>query len=233
MIPNRKKPYKDDSPVHTINRVRSILNEIGIFVSEHFVKNGNFYACRIAIANEGLSQYCIGTNGKGITLEYAFASAYAEFLERLQNGILIPETFFFSKHYNSEGVFKKQLIKDDNEINYVYGQDEIVCEIDRIVAENFDVLGKLVCVEDKVEMLEFFVNELGYSKDFLCSLLLYRKRYDTVFSNEFAFAKHFVNRNVRWKYSRGGHRPRPFRNTRKVCCSGNLLEQHHASYNST
>ncbi len=166
MIPNRKKPYKDDSPVHTINRVRSILNEIGIFVSEHFVKNGNFYACRIVIANEGLSQYCIGTNGKGITLEYAFASAYAEFLERLQNGILIPETFFFSKHYHSEGVFKKQLLKDDNEINCVYGQDEIVCEIDRIVAENFDVLGKLFCVEDKVEMLEFFVNELGYSKDF-------------------------------------------------------------------
>ncbi|MDD2265008.1 MAG: hypothetical protein WC513_01195 [Bacteroidales bacterium] len=78
---NRIKPYKEQSPSFTINKIRSILLEIGIFVTEKFKQNGDFYSCRIEIANDGLEKYHIGTNGKGVSLEFAFASAYAEFME--------------------------------------------------------------------------------------------------------------------------------------------------------
>lgn len=35
----------------------------------------------------------IGTNGKGVTKEYALASAYAEFMERLQSNFLLKSSF--------------------------------------------------------------------------------------------------------------------------------------------
>ena len=51
---NRIKPYKELSPSSTINNIRSILLELEIFVTEKFKQNGDFYSCRIEIANEGL-----------------------------------------------------------------------------------------------------------------------------------------------------------------------------------
>lgn len=43
----------------------------------------------------------IGTNGKGGSYQYALASGYAEFMERLQNGIL------FRGYKNATRLIKK------------------------------------------------------------------------------------------------------------------------------
>ena len=123
----RIKPYKARKPEETIFLVRKILHEkLGILLKEeHYVGDTNFYSCRIHIANNSLSDLNIGTNGKGMQFEYALASAYGEFMERLQNQMLIM-------HRNISGVYNQRIdkttlgiIKEDNlKTAYVYAPDE-------------------------------------------------------------------------------------------------------------
>lgn len=84
--------YKDAAPADTIRRARQILSDLGIEVKEEvFSRPGVACSCRITIANPRLAPLNIGTNGKGLTEEYALASGYAEMLERLQNKMLLNE----------------------------------------------------------------------------------------------------------------------------------------------
>lgn len=82
----RQRKYKDEMPINTINKIRDILGELGILTSETNWKNSadGFYSVRVSVENTNL-----GTNGKGTTQEYALASAYGEFMERLQNGAFL------------------------------------------------------------------------------------------------------------------------------------------------
>lgn len=82
------KQYKAVAPEETINRIRTILNKVGILLKETSCENDGLYACRLTINNDGLSVLNIGTNGKGRSYAYALASGYAEFMERLQNGVV-------------------------------------------------------------------------------------------------------------------------------------------------
>ena len=86
------KQYKAVSPEETINRIRVILNNIGILLKESSCEKDGLYACRLTINNDGMSVLDIGTNGKGRSYEYALASGYAEFMERLQNGVVYNQT---------------------------------------------------------------------------------------------------------------------------------------------
>jgi len=79
--------YKDDLPLNTISKIRNILSELDMMTYEVLWGNPypNVYSVRIE------SDYTngeFGTNGKGKDRIYALASAYAEYLERLQNGYL-------------------------------------------------------------------------------------------------------------------------------------------------
>lgn len=79
-----KRPYKEDSPQNTINRIRSILTELNLLTYESYwgTPYNNIHSCRIETGPE-FGKF--GTNGKGVTKEYCLASAYGEFLERIQN----------------------------------------------------------------------------------------------------------------------------------------------------
>ena len=84
------KPYKAASPQDTIHQIRTILHELGIFtIEQHMQCEGMYYSCRVNIDNHDLGKYEIGANGKGMTAEYALASAYAELMERLENRMII------------------------------------------------------------------------------------------------------------------------------------------------
>ena len=48
------KPYKEEKPLITINKIRSILNELGIFVIEKYKQNGDYFTCRVQSANDNL-----------------------------------------------------------------------------------------------------------------------------------------------------------------------------------
>lgn len=77
--------FKDSLPHETVNKIRNILYKLNIFVKEKWQSNpiNDIYSVRLEIIGTK-----IGANGKGTTEEYALASAYAEFMERLLNGVL-------------------------------------------------------------------------------------------------------------------------------------------------
>lgn len=107
--------YKENGPEITIERLVNILKECGIEVEETWplTSSINTYSLRVSIKGTN-----IGTNGKGVTKNYARASAYAEFFERFQNNILghtIPNTELPYIIANDEKFFSAfELLKDNN-----------------------------------------------------------------------------------------------------------------------
>lgn len=92
-ILKREKKYKDVSPEETVNRIRNLLDQYGIEISEKFfhIDTGDINSCRICISNSNIAELNIGTNGKGMDINYTRASAYGEFMERLANNMLLPK----------------------------------------------------------------------------------------------------------------------------------------------
>ena len=76
--------YKETTPDNTIKTIKGILNGIGIEIEEtHQARDFDCHSVRLVVKGTN-----IGTNGKGVSKDYAMASAYAEFMERLENNIL-------------------------------------------------------------------------------------------------------------------------------------------------
>ena len=98
--------HKDRTPEQTIRTVRDILEDLGIFLQE--IKWFRFGQSCFSVRLEDMSYNhigatSVGTNGKGVSPLYALASAYGEFMERLQNDYLygrqyglmtVPEHFY-------------------------------------------------------------------------------------------------------------------------------------------
>lgn len=161
------KPYKEKDPISTIQKIRSILNDLGIFVKESYRKNGDFHVCRIEIANENLIKYNIGTNGKGRSIEYCYASGYAEFMERIQNNLLIPKSFYFSKLLQSHSSFKKQLQNDNLILDFLYDPDEKKITTEELLVENEDFFKETLFIHDTQKLRQFLIDDLGFV-DNLC-----------------------------------------------------------------
>lgn len=85
--------FKDCSPVETVQRIKNILQENGLYVTEDWFDSHvqNCYSLRVSIDNTRF-----GTNGKGVTKELANASAHAELMERLQSGIMGRDSLTYS-----------------------------------------------------------------------------------------------------------------------------------------
>lgn len=84
------KQYKDCLPNITINKIKNILYnaDLSTYESRWFLNKSKFYSLRVELVD-----FPIGANGKGITRMYAMASAYAELIEGIQNGIIMPNKF--------------------------------------------------------------------------------------------------------------------------------------------
>jgi len=113
--------YKDDTPVHTVAKIQEILSGLGVETVEHWNNSmDGIYALRLEIAGTNT-----GTNGKGTSLEYTRASAYAELMERIQNQLLYfdfdisPEARRYGGFYTvpDEKVMSiDALLSDNNEV---------------------------------------------------------------------------------------------------------------------
>lgn len=75
--------FKDRSPLDTVETIRSILQSNGIETEEFWRQTGVPYCHALTVRIVGTS---FSTNGKGLTPEFAQASAYGELMERLQVG---------------------------------------------------------------------------------------------------------------------------------------------------
>lgn len=85
-IENNYGTHKDVNPMVTVNRARNILHANNIHVYEDHWRNfsGSIYSLHLT----DIDIQKVGVNGKGVSKKYALASAYGEFMERLQNDVL-------------------------------------------------------------------------------------------------------------------------------------------------
>ena len=81
----QERRYKEVSPEETVKRLKKLLDQLGIEVEEKWSKESSVGTYSLRICIKGTD---IGQNGKGMTKDFAMASAYAEFFERFQNGIM-------------------------------------------------------------------------------------------------------------------------------------------------
>ncbi len=83
---NIDEKFKDNDPVSTVEKIQGILKSLGIETREYWNDSGldNCWSLSLKAHNGTPS-----TNGKGVTRELARASAYAEFIERIQGGIFL------------------------------------------------------------------------------------------------------------------------------------------------
>lgn len=150
------KEYKAVSPLDTISKIKEILSNIGILSKEEYIDNENFYSCRVNIGNSRISPLKIGTNGKGASFEYSLASGYAEFMERLQNNMLLFAKRFATKDFiSSEELPQKYInrLKEESLLfDYLYDREERLMSIEEVVNKygesirllfNFDTLQEL------------------------------------------------------------------------------------------
>ena len=151
------KKHKKYPPVQTISTIRKILNDLDLLLYEKHIIHKNFNSCRVSIGNNGFIPLDIGTNGKGMSFEYSLASGYAEFMERLQNNILLnAKKMLTSKTFN---VFSLSEISSGKEDTFTYSHDEQTVDI-RDVDETFLCdFGKMCGINDKVS-LENFISKL-------------------------------------------------------------------------
>lgn len=93
-------------------------------------KDYRFHSCRIYVDREELEEFRIGTNGKGIQQNYALASAYGEFMERIQNNALfslydwVARPRFFKSFDGRFYDFEKYLRNKDLLLKYDIAPDE-------------------------------------------------------------------------------------------------------------
>lgn len=132
----RHKQYKNRRPEETIASIQDILKEkLGISVYERSFqeRNGLFHSCRIILDNgDWLRSANIGTNGKGMTVDYSRASAYGELMERLQNFNVLMRYqhfgthHFLEKHKDQYPWFYEKVMNANASLPYLYAWDEEV-----------------------------------------------------------------------------------------------------------
>ena len=142
------KQYKSDSPEETIHRIRIILKNIGITLKENSYEKDGLYACTLSINNGGKSAVEIGAYGKGRSYEYALASGYAEFMERLQNGVIYPKTplYYISQQAKLSGKntpLKKTILDGGLQMDFLYEPNERTMNPDEVIDEFDDDLSEM------------------------------------------------------------------------------------------
>ena len=86
--------FKEASPAETVERIKKILEDMGIETEEKWFDSGIDNCWSLSLSAIGGMP---SSNGKGVSRELARASAYGEFIERLQGGL------FFNKY---QGIVK-------------------------------------------------------------------------------------------------------------------------------
>lgn len=162
------KPYKVNPPIFTINFIRRILAELGVLLNETHEVNNNFHSCNIRLINNNLTSLGIGSNGKGKSSEYSLASAYAEFMERLQNSLLLKNTHYSYKDFiNSlpeNNHFRNLLISENLISDFIYDPSEKFFTIDQSLEMNGGFINSLLFSNDIEISRRMIIQDLHYDK---------------------------------------------------------------------
>lgn len=144
---NDARPYKGMDPLSTINKARLALEKCGLFTIERsFYHPSARVACaRVMLGDEDLLSFGVGTNGKGMNMRYTLASAYGEFMERLQNGMLFPNR---QLQFAPNGLFR-------------FGPDERLCPPEEVASECGDIVCEIFGLDSKAEASRLLEQAFG------------------------------------------------------------------------
>lgn len=160
----RLKPYKARDPSVTIEHARGVLRACDLFVVETHRTHGvsGVHFCRLMLGDEDVRALNIGVNGKGLTARWALASAYGELMERLQNGVLLPQrqSWFATGRYlqgSADGGsgLHVRLRERGLLLEHLYAPDEVYQDAERVVAECGDVLVRMLRAPGGAPMVEY------------------------------------------------------------------------------
>lgn len=133
------KEYKETTPENTINFIRSILNDLGLLLLDSNANRDNIFACRVILGNHNLTKLGIGMNGKGSTFEYALASGYAEFMEKIQNRFLCDymHSYYGTKEFintlPSNSRYKEKLHQENVILDFRYDEREEYWPLEKVL----------------------------------------------------------------------------------------------------
>ena len=163
------KPYKDDTPENTIQKIKNILFGLEIETEEYNSTHNGLFTTTVKISNDdlGLLTNHISVNGKGKQIEYSIASAYGELMERLQNGILIKNHKYALKNNLANNLFSKKLNEKKGALNFEYDPDEIKFESREYISKNKDFLFELFSTNNLETLQRIIIKDLGF-KELIC-----------------------------------------------------------------
>lgn len=167
------RKYKDASPLDTINNIRNILKELSIFTYEKVWINPhqNIYSTRVE-CDENSGGF--GANGKGTDRLYTLASAYGEFIERLQNG-------FFAGTLGLNRVFLKQI---KAQTGFYYFPDEKIMHKDAFQCLPEEFLNDVFCNtskdDRKIQITKYFERLSENGEDGVVSVPFYSTMHNTI-----------------------------------------------------
>lgn len=167
------KSYKALPTDITINNIRNILNNNGIFIKETpYQFSKNFHAVRIAIGSNDLDELNIGTNGKGVSYQYSLASGYGEFMERIQNYMIFKgfrnASKYALKDLPEDSLYRKKLEEHDLVLDFQYDPNEQVFTIEKYMNENSDFLFEIFPFFKSLNDLKsYLIEDLNY-KELIC-----------------------------------------------------------------
>ena len=165
----KKKSYKECRPLETVQKIRNILFDNDLFLQEIQYDNSNlFKSGRVFLASNGLGKLNIGTGGKGMSYEYSLASAYAEFMERIQNFFLISgHKYALRQDVNKDDFisFYKKLEDNDLFVDYIYDPREKIVNIEKSIRNNkkffFDFFP---FIKNEEDLISFLRDELNFKQ---------------------------------------------------------------------
>jgi len=177
---------KDDIPANTISKIRDILRQIPIFpVIEE--KWGAIFD-EIWWVHLCHPQSGIFTNGKGLSPDFALASAYGEFIERLQN-----QVFFLIKDWDFDGALF-------NEFHFYFSPDEKYIALKDLFAQFPQALRDVFSYDTNIDnsYLYYFANEtppMLRSKGDFVAIPFYNLFDDNVIYLPLPFLKYYYGTN--------------------------------------
>lgn len=173
---NYKLKHKDRSPEETVEFIKDFFDELDIKTEEEWVDENEIGTYSLRLSIEGAQ--AVGSNGKGMTKKFAKASAYAEFMERLQNMRMATNPFYWRVYEKNGGFFFHESEK-------VLSAEELVDDNSPFIRMFFEKRGmKNASREEKINRL-LGVQQLDYKmlkefNSFLC-VPFYSVRDDRVF----------------------------------------------------
>lgn len=128
----QERRYKEVTPEETVAKIKEILKDLEIDVEEKWTDKSSVdtYSLRICIKGSD-----VGQNGKGMTREFAMASGYAEFLERLQNGM-----------------FRFRMEEPSKEFPFINVPDEKYFSISEFISQNNSFLQNILKKNNKEQL---------------------------------------------------------------------------------